>query len=287
MPSSPRTTHPSWWVYRSAHFSQAILSLWLIPTSPGNGGRGPLLSLVNYIPVRPYRRRSRSALMIRAVESGSACVIFPEGRITVYGLPHEGEPEGPAVIAELVHARRWCSSESRVRSSRRSRACRARFAAACSQRFPIHISPARRLSPPEGLVGRARRAALRRALGDEMVRSTFEAARVPHHVVRCAARGAPLHGGGHVVADDIEQARNMTHQQDSIHGQSRARRRHREADARRANGSGSCSRRRGPRFVRLLCAASDRSCACDAQLRHRRLPRRRRPARATRDLQSC
>ncbi len=163
----------------------------------------PLLSLVNYIPVDPTSPLSIRA-MIRAVESGSACVIFPEGRITTTGSLMKVY-EGPAVIAERTRAAlvlvRIEGAEFTPFSRLSGKVRRRLF-----PKISIHISPARRLSPPDGLVGRARRAALRRALGDEMVRSTFEAARVHTTLFDALLEARRLHGGGHVVADDIEQA---------------------------------------------------------------------------------
>ena len=63
----------------------------------------PFLALVNALPVDPTNPLSIRA-MIRAVEGGSACVIFPEGRITTTGSLMKVY-EGPAVIAERTKAR--------------------------------------------------------------------------------------------------------------------------------------------------------------------------------------
>ena len=61
----------------------------------------PFLAVVNAFPVDPTNPLSIRA-MIRAVEAGSACIIFPEGRITTTGglMVYEG----PAVIAERTKA---------------------------------------------------------------------------------------------------------------------------------------------------------------------------------------
>ena len=76
------------------------------------------------------------------------------------------------------------------------------------QLFPklrMTVFPPRRLSQPEGLSGRARRAALRRALRDEMVRSAFASARIDSTLFDSLLEARSRHGGGHLIADDMEQ----------------------------------------------------------------------------------
>ena len=71
-------------------------------------------------------------------------------------------------------------------------------------RIQIRVLPATRLTTPEGVAGRARRVALRRALGDEMVKSTFAAAPVDTTLFDALLEARRQHGGGHLVADDLE-----------------------------------------------------------------------------------
>src|SRR4029453_10562651 len=129
--------------------------------------------------------------MIRAVEAGSACIIFPEGRITTTGGLMKVY-EGPAVIAERTKA-----ALVMVRIEGAEFTPFSRLAGKVRQRwFPrvrIRILPPRRLTSAEGITGGARpaplppagaeaaagaprRAALRRALRDEMVQSIFATA---------------------------------------------------------------------------------------------------------------
>src|SRR4029078_1403981 len=126
-------------------------------------------------PVDPTNPLSIRA-MIRAVEQGSACIIFPEGRITTTGSLMKVY-EGPAVIAERTKAAllpvRIDGVEFTPFSRRSGKERRRSF-----QRIHIRVLPPRMLPAPEGVSGRARRAALRRALGDEMVQSMFAAARI-------------------------------------------------------------------------------------------------------------
>ena len=65
-------------------------------------GAGRSSLFVNALPVDPTNPLSIRA-MIRAVEAGSACIIFPEGRITTTGSLMKVY-EGPAVIAERTKA---------------------------------------------------------------------------------------------------------------------------------------------------------------------------------------
>ena len=65
-------------------------------------------------------------------------------------------------------------------------------------RIRVRILPPRRLTAPEGVTGRARRVALRRALGDEMVQSMFAAARIDTTLFDALVEARQQHGGGHL-----------------------------------------------------------------------------------------
>src|SRR4029079_9349981 len=58
----------------------------------------PLTLLVNALPVDPTNPLSIRS-MIRAVEAGSACVIFPEGGLTTTRSPIEGVQGPPRDLA--------------------------------------------------------------------------------------------------------------------------------------------------------------------------------------------
>jgi acyl-[acyl-carrier-protein]-phospholipid O-acyltransferase/long-chain-fatty-acid--[acyl-carrier-protein] ligase len=163
----------------------------------------PLTLLVNALPVDPTNPLSIRA-MIRAVEAGSACVIFPEGRITTTGGLMKVY-EGPAVIAERTGA-----ALVPVRIEGAEYTPFSRLAGKVRQHwFPkirIRVLPAERLTAPEGVVGRRRRAALRVALADAMVRSSFATARIDTTLPQALLEARELHGGGHPIADDLEFA---------------------------------------------------------------------------------
>jgi acyl-[acyl-carrier-protein]-phospholipid O-acyltransferase/long-chain-fatty-acid--[acyl-carrier-protein] ligase len=162
----------------------------------------PFLALCNALPVDPLNPLSIRA-MVRAVERGSPCIIFPEGRITTTGSLMKVY-EGPAVIAEragvpLIPVR--IDGVEFTPFSRLAGKVRQRW----FPRIRVRVLPPRRITAPEGLAGRARRAALRRALADEMVHTAFATANIDTTLFDALLEAARLHGGSHVIADDIDQ----------------------------------------------------------------------------------
>ncbi len=161
----------------------------------------PFLAVVNAFPVDPTNPLSIRA-MIRAVEAGSACIIFPEGRITTTGGLMKVY-EGPGVIAERTKA-----ALVMVRIDGAEFTPFSRLAGKVRQRwFPrvrIRILPPRRLTSAEGITGRARRAALRRALRDEMVQTMFATAPIETTLFDALLQARQHHGSSHPIADDIE-----------------------------------------------------------------------------------
>jgi acyl-[acyl-carrier-protein]-phospholipid O-acyltransferase/long-chain-fatty-acid--[acyl-carrier-protein] ligase len=161
----------------------------------------PFLSLVDAMPINPTNPLSLRS-MIRAVEGGATCIIFPEGRITTTGSLMKVY-EGPAVITERAHA-----TLIPVRIEGVERTPFAPFGAVRKRLFPkirITVMPARRLTVPEGVTGRARRAALRRELGDVMVQLVFSTARLDMTMFDALLEARSLYGSRHVVIDDIDQ----------------------------------------------------------------------------------
>src|SRR5689334_21150833 len=72
-------------------------------------------------------------------------------------------------------------------------------------RVRIRVLPPRRLATPEGITGRARRAALKRALADEMVQSMCATAPIDTTLFDALLEAKRYHGRGHVIADDLDQ----------------------------------------------------------------------------------
>ncbi len=162
----------------------------------------PFLALVNAFPVDPTNPLSIRA-MIRAVDAGSACIIFPEGRITTTGGLMKVY-EGPAVIAERTKAALVPVRIEGVEFTPFSRLA-GKVRRLFFPRIRVRILPPRRLTAPDGLAGRARRAALRRALGDEMVRSMFASAPIETTLFDGLLEARRHHGGRHLIVDDLDQ----------------------------------------------------------------------------------
>jgi len=161
----------------------------------------PFLSLVDALPVDPTNPLSLRA-MIRAVEGGASCIIFPEGRITTTGSLMKVY-EGPAVITERAKA-----TLVPVRIEGVEQTPFARFRGVRRRWFPrirITIMPSRRLTVPAGVVGRARRAALRRDLGDVMVQLVFDTARLEMTLFDALLEARRMHGSRHIAIDDMDQ----------------------------------------------------------------------------------
>jgi acyl-[acyl-carrier-protein]-phospholipid O-acyltransferase/long-chain-fatty-acid--[acyl-carrier-protein] ligase len=161
----------------------------------------PFLSLVNAMPIDPASPLSLRG-MIRAVEGGATCIIFPEGRITTTGSLMKVY-EGPAIITERAKA-----TLIPVRIEGVEQTPFSRFNAVRKRWFPrirITVMPPRKLRVPEGVVGRARRVALRRELGDVMVQLVFNTAPIDMTLFDALLEARSMHGSGHIVLDDIDQ----------------------------------------------------------------------------------
>ena len=167
----------------------------------------PFLAVVHALPVDPTNPLSIRA-MIRAVEHGSSCIIFPEGRITTTGSLMKVY-EGPAVIAERTKAALVPVRIEGVEFTPFSRLS-GKVRRRAFPKIRLRILPPRRLTSPEGVGGRARREALRRALRDEMVTSMFATARVDTTLFDALVDARQQHGGRHVIADDLDM-RPMTY----------------------------------------------------------------------------
>ncbi len=161
----------------------------------------PFLVFVNALPVDPTNPLSIRA-MIRAVEAGSACIIFPEGRITTTGSLMKVY-EGPAVIAERTKAALLPIRIDGVEFTAFSRLA-GKVRRRLLPKIRIRVLPPRMLAAPEGMSGRARRVALRRALQDQMVRSMFAGARIDTTLFDALLDAREQHGGSHLIADDLE-----------------------------------------------------------------------------------
>lgn len=162
----------------------------------------PFLACVHALPVDPTNPLSIRA-MIRAVEAGSTCIIFPEGRITTTGALMKVY-EGPAEIAERTKAALVLARIEGVEQTPFSR-LDGRMRRRWFPTITVTIMPSRHLTAPTGLMGRQRRSALRRALGDQMVRTAFDTAHVSTTLFDAVLAARARHGGRHAIADDSDQ----------------------------------------------------------------------------------
>jgi acyl-[acyl-carrier-protein]-phospholipid O-acyltransferase/long-chain-fatty-acid--[acyl-carrier-protein] ligase len=163
----------------------------------------PFLALADALPVDPTNPLSIRT-MIKAVEAGSACIIFPEGRLTTTGALMKIY-EGPALIAERTHAALLPVRIEGVEYTPFSRLL-GKVPRRYFPRITLRILPPRHLVSPAGATGRARRVALRRLLADEMIRATFATSRIDTTLFAALLEAKRQHGRGHRIADDISQA---------------------------------------------------------------------------------
>lgn len=163
----------------------------------------PFLALVDALPVDPANPLSIRT-MIKAVDGGAACIIFPEGRLTTTGSLMKVY-EGPALIAERTKAALLPVRIDGVEYTPFSRLM-GKMPRRWFPRIRLRILPGRQLTGPAGVTGRARRVALRRVLADEMIQASFTTAPIDTTLFDTLLEAARQHGRGHIIADDITQA---------------------------------------------------------------------------------
>jgi acyl-[acyl-carrier-protein]-phospholipid O-acyltransferase/long-chain-fatty-acid--[acyl-carrier-protein] ligase len=162
----------------------------------------PFLRLVNAFPVDPTNPLAMKAL-VRAVEAGNKCVIFPEGRITVTGALMKIY-EGPGMVADragapLIPVRidgAQYTPFSRLKGKVRLR---------LFPKIVVTVLPPRRIDVAPELKGRARRRAIGRKLYDVMTEVMFETSvrRETLFDALCDARA--IHGAAAPILEDIER----------------------------------------------------------------------------------
>ena len=160
----------------------------------------PALSLVDAFPMDPTNPMSTKSL-IRAVQAGRQCVIFPEGRITVTGALMKVY-EGSGMIADKADADVLPVRIDGAQYTRFSR-LRGKVRMRWFPRIVLTIQPPKRLSVDPGLMGRARRQAIGLKLYDVMTTLVFETGDY-HHTLFGALREARYMNGGHrAIVEDI------------------------------------------------------------------------------------
>jgi acyl-[acyl-carrier-protein]-phospholipid O-acyltransferase / long-chain-fatty-acid--[acyl-carrier-protein] ligase len=162
----------------------------------------PAFALFDLLPVDPSNPMAVKK-MVRAVEAGRHCVIFPEGRLTVTGALMKVY-EGPGTIAHLAGASilpvridgAQYTSFSRLRGKVRLR------------RFPkitIILLPPRKFDIPADTRGRKRRQLIGARLYDVMTEMVFETSPVDKTLFEGVLDAKKIHGGKSVILEDPER----------------------------------------------------------------------------------
>ena len=162
----------------------------------------PALSLIDAFPMDPTNPMATKSL-IRAVQAGRRCVIFPEGRITVTGALMKIY-EGPGMIADKADAQilpvridgAQYTPFSRLRGKVRLR---------WFPRIVIAIQPPRRLPVEPALRGRARRQAIGLKLYDLMTNLVFETCDFHQTLFGALREARHIHGGRQAIVEDIQR----------------------------------------------------------------------------------
>jgi acyl-[acyl-carrier-protein]-phospholipid O-acyltransferase / long-chain-fatty-acid--[acyl-carrier-protein] ligase len=162
----------------------------------------PFLGLFDAVPIDPTRPFATKTL-IRAVEEGRRCVIFPEGRITVTGALMKVY-EGPGMIADKAKATilpvrldgPQFTPFSRLRGKVRLRWF-AKVTITLLEPQEIALSPE--------IKGRARRREVGRRLYDVMSSMIFATADTQRTLFRALLDARDLHGNKRAIIEDIQR----------------------------------------------------------------------------------
>lgn len=162
----------------------------------------PFLKVVDAFPMDPTNPMAIKSL-IRVVQEGRQCVIFPEGRITVTGALMKIY-EGPGMIADkadapLVPVRidgAQFTPFSRLKGKVRLR---------LFPKITITILPPRSFELPAEATGRARRQIAGAKLYDQMTEMVFETCNHRQTLFQALLDARLVHGGKAPVVEDIER----------------------------------------------------------------------------------
>jgi acyl-[acyl-carrier-protein]-phospholipid O-acyltransferase / long-chain-fatty-acid--[acyl-carrier-protein] ligase len=162
----------------------------------------PFLGVVDPVPIEPANPMSAKT-MIRAIEAGRRCVIFPEGRLTRTGALMKVY-EGPGLIADKSDA-----VILPVRIDGTQYTPFTRLGGKLRRRwFPkvtITFLEPRRIAAPAELKGRARRRRIGLALYDIMSNLIFETSETQKTLFEALLDARDRDGAGHVALEDLER----------------------------------------------------------------------------------
>ena len=162
----------------------------------------PFLSLVDAVPIDPLKPLATKTL-IRAVEEGRPCVIFPEGRLTVTGALMKIY-EGPAMIADKAKAMILPVRLDGLQYTRFSR-LKGKVRRRWIPRVTVTIQKPRAIELSADIKGRRRRREIGLKLYDIMSSMMFETAETEKTVFQAVLDARHIHGRDRGILEDIER----------------------------------------------------------------------------------
>jgi acyl-[acyl-carrier-protein]-phospholipid O-acyltransferase / long-chain-fatty-acid--[acyl-carrier-protein] ligase len=163
----------------------------------------PGLVLIDTFSIDPIRPLAAKAL-IKVVQAGRHCVIFPEGRITVTGALMKIY-EGPGMIADKADAMilplRIDGAQYTPFSRLQGKVRRRWF-----PKITVTLLPPRKLDVDPGLRGRVRRQAIGLQLYDLMTNLVFTTTSYRRTLFEALLEARHIQGGGQPILEDIRRA---------------------------------------------------------------------------------
>jgi acyl-[acyl-carrier-protein]-phospholipid O-acyltransferase/long-chain-fatty-acid--[acyl-carrier-protein] ligase len=163
----------------------------------------PLLKLVEALPLDPTNPYSLKTL-IRHISQDKRAAIFPEGRITVTGSLMKIYP-GPGLVADKSGATLLPVRIDGAQYTPFSR-LRGRIRLRWFPKISVTILPPHRLDIPASVRGRERRRVAGKQLADLMTEMMFATSNYRRTLFEALLDARRVHGGKHVIAEDIERA---------------------------------------------------------------------------------
>jgi acyl-[acyl-carrier-protein]-phospholipid O-acyltransferase / long-chain-fatty-acid--[acyl-carrier-protein] ligase len=163
----------------------------------------PFLGLSKVFPMDPTHPLSLKNL-IHHLENDTRTVIFPEGRISVTGALMKVY-DGTGMVADKTQATILpirIAGAQYTYFSKLHKIVRLRL-------FPqisIHISTPTRISAPENLKGKERRAYCGHLLADIMSTMMFETSHYRQPIFSSLLNARKIHGGQHIIVEDLDRS---------------------------------------------------------------------------------
>ncbi|MDG1995257.1 MAG: MFS transporter, partial [Emcibacteraceae bacterium] len=163
----------------------------------------PAVAFFDLLPLDPTNPMATKT-MIKAVQGGRRCVIFPEGRITMTGALMKVY-EGPGTISYLADAPLL---PIRIEGADRSPFSRLKglIKIRLFPKITINIQEPVTFDVPQGMSARARRSWIGGELYDVMSDVIFKSSNMERTLFHALIDAKKTHGGGHTVLEDVERA---------------------------------------------------------------------------------